>query len=157
MNKKIILEIIAVVAVIAGFGWLVAHKGNAAQENGATVSGDQIISRSGIHWHPHLAISIKGVAQEIPEEVGLGPVESPLHTHAADGIIHLEYGGTVHESDTKLGRFFGIWGKKFDRDCIFDQCNGSDGTVKFFVNGAPNSDFENYKMKDKDQIEIRFE
>src|SRR3989338_9938235 len=31
-----------------------------------------IVSRSGLHWHPEMSIYIKGVKQDIPDAIGLG-------------------------------------------------------------------------------------
>ena len=64
---------------------------------------------------------------------------------------------TVKKDDIKLGKFFDIWGKTFNKACIFDKCSGSDGQVNMLVNGELNSEFENYTMKDGDKIEIIFE
>ena len=48
-------------------------------------------------------------------------------------------------------------GKTFSKDCIFEYCSGADGTVKMFVNGKENTEFENYLINDKDKIEIRYD
>lgn len=116
-----------------------------------------IISRTGIHWHPELSIIIQGKKQEIPANIGLGVVEKPIHTHDSTGQIHLEFQGLVRKNDIKLGKFFDVWGKKFNRNQIFDYANGNEGIIKMFVNGKPNEEFENYIMNDKDKIEIRYE
>lgn len=124
------------------------------------VPEDQIISRKGIHWHPRITILIKGEKQEIPADFGLGAIHSPIHTHAADskeGVLHLEMSGLVTKDETKFSRWFQLWGKQFNPNCIFDKCNGSDGTVKMFVNGIENNEFDNYLMKDGDRIEIKYE
>lgn len=126
----------------------------------ANVPEDQIISRKGIHWHPKLTILIKGEKQEIPADFGLGAIHSPIHTHAADnkeGVLHMEMSGLVIRDETKLGKWFQLWGKEFNSNCIFDKCNGSEGKILMLVNGQENRDFENYLMKDRDRIEIKYE
>jgi len=55
----------------------------------------------------------------------------------------MEFSGLVREDGIRLGRFFKIWGKKFNRDCIFDKCNGPEGRLKMFVNQESNYQFEN--------------
>ena len=120
-------------------------------------SDPEIIARNGIHWHPDLIIKINGQVQEIPENIGMIPQEMPIHTHTNDGIIHLEFSGLVKKDDTKLGKFFQIWGKTFNKDCIFDKCSGPEGKLRMTVNGKENSDFENYLMRNGDKIEIIFE
>lgn len=126
-------------------------------KNQPTTGNLDIISQSGIHWHPNLAIYIKGQKQVIPSNIGLGFKERPIHTHDDSGIIHLEFSGVVAADDIKLENFFKIWNKRFNRDCIFDYCNGADGAVKFFINSKSNDEFESYKMRDGDQIEIKYE
>ena len=116
-----------------------------------------IISRNGLHWHPHLTITIKGQVQEIPENVGMVPRELPIHTHEKDGIIHLEFTGLVKKDNLKLGEFFRIWGETFNKDCIFDKCSGPEGELLMLVDGKENNDFENYIMGDGDEIKIIFQ
>ncbi|MEE8194436.1 MAG: hypothetical protein V3T73_02915 [Dehalococcoidales bacterium] len=123
----------------------------------ATRLGGDIISNQGIHWHPELSITILGQEQVIPDNVGRANGEHPIHTHEEDNIIHLEFGGSVKKDDIRLGRFFEIWNRQFNQDCIFTNCNGDEGTVKMFVNGEPNFEFENYVMRDEDKIAIIFE
>ena len=145
---------VALVVVVMGLlVWMVVKKPSTTD----TASDNNIISRNGLHYHPKLDIYIKGRPQTIPSGVGLGAAHQPIHTHDADHIIHLEMTGLVTVDNTRLGEFFRIWDKQFNSNCIFDFCNGASGTVKMFVNGQPNSDFEKYPMKNDDKIEIRYE
>ena len=134
---------------IFGGGWWFSQQ-EPAQES-------EIISRQGIHWHADLSIKILGKFQEIPANIGIGVNHRPLHTHETDSVIHMEFNGLVRENDIRLGKFFEIWGKKFNKDCIFNNCSGLDGQVKMLVNGELNSEFENYIMRDGDKIEIVFD
>lgn len=152
-RAAIVLSVL-ISAVAAG----AIHFGKSAQGGQkGSVHENAVLATSGVHWHPQLSIKIKGQEQEIPGNIGLGITESPTHTHEADGIIHLEFAGRVTEDNARLGKFFEVWGKTFNRDCIFDNCNGPDGQLKMLVNGAPNDQFEDYVMRDGDQIEIIFE
>ncbi len=117
----------------------------------------EIISAQGIHWHTELSITILGQKQVIPANIGLGIAEQPIHTHEEDNIIHLEFAGSVKKDDIQLRRFFEIWNRQFNQDCIFANCNGAEGTVKMFVNGETNFEFENYIMRHEDKIAIVFE
>lgn len=121
------------------------------------IKEEDIISRKGIHWHPELSIYIKGEKQEISANIGIGAAHQPIHTHDTTGTLHLEVKGLVTKDETKLAKFFQIWGREFNSNCIFDKCNGSEGKVTVFVNGKENNEFENYKMRDKDNIEIKYE
>jgi sulfur carrier protein ThiS len=123
---------------------------------------NDIVSQEGIHWHPELAIYIKGQKQEIPTNIGIGGTGpmgmEPLHTHDSSGQIHAEWQvGPIKKGNLKLARFFEQWAKTFNKDQILDSKTGEEGTVKMTVNGQPNTDYENYIMKDGDKIEIRYE
>ena len=145
--------ILATVVIVIGGVFLLSK-----QESGdKSVPDDQIVSRNGLHWHPELSIYIKGKKQEIPKDIGIGAIHQSIHTHDSSGVIHMEMQGLITKDDTKLDKFFTIWGKQFNSKCIFDSCNSSSSSVKMFVNSKENKDFENYLMKDKDSIEIRYE
>jgi hypothetical protein len=78
------------------------------------------------HVHSHLAIFVNGKQKQVPFGIGIGPPlrgqNAPpgpfvtngscfawLHTHTADGIIHIE--SPVKRTFT-LGQFFDLWGQK---------------------------------------------
>lgn len=146
---SIVIGCAVVAAVIGGIVWL-GSKSLAPAE-------DEIIARGGIHWHPELSIYIRGDKQAIPANIGIGVTHNPMHTHDDTGVIHMEFSGLVKKDDTRLGKFFEVWGKRLDSSCIFEFCTGPDGTMKMLVNGQENSEFESYMMKDGDKIEIRFD
>lgn len=112
------------------------------------------VPRGPIHWHPHLTIKIDEIEQVIPPGIGLSGVHLPMHTHEADGIIHMENNNPTKQT-VILGYFFKAWGKTFNKECIFDYCTDK-GTLKMYVNGKENFDLENYFMKDKDKILIEY-
>ena len=116
----------------------------------------EVVSRSGLHWHPELRISIKGKTQDIPENLGIGVRHNPIHTHDRDSVFHLEFQGLVTMDNLRLREFFKVWSKRFNRICIFEYCNGPEGNVKMLVNGEENREFESYVMKDRDKIEITY-
>jgi len=147
---KNFLLIIAAVAVVGYLGFRAVSGGPA--DDGTAV----LISRTGIHWHPTLDITVNGKKEVIPADIGIGTVHADIHTHDDTGIIHIEDAGLVTTDDTKLKKFFDIWGKTFNSECIFEYCSGPDGTLKMLVNGVQNSEYENYEMKDGDKIEIIF-
>lgn len=132
--------------------------GGYAQE---TATEDDVVSRSGLHWHPEIALYVKGQKQEIPQ-VGLTNMDmSRLHAmhkrmqgqHMHEGpneqgTIHPKFEGLVRKSDITLGQFFKKWGKSI-------LTLGTD--LKMKVNGKENTEYENYVMQDKDKIELRYE
>lgn len=146
---KTVIIIAAILGPIAGLVWY----GMTRPE----IPETDIVSKQGLHWHPELSIEIKGQKQEIPANIGIGAAHNPIHTHDANGQIHLEMQGLVKKDDLRLAQFFKVWGKQFNSTCILDSCNGTDGVVKMFVNGNENTEFENYQMNDKDKIEIKYE
>lgn len=119
------------------------------KESGAVQSNDpDVVAVAGMHWHPQLRIFVKGREIEIPQNIGIGAVHQPMHTHDDLPLIHLEFPGMVRKSDITLGRFFKIWGKDM-------RSFGSN--MHMTVNGAENTDFENYIMHDGDKIELRYD
>ena len=151
--KKVIAWVGVIVILFAGSVWWSKN----LQKN-----DPDIISRSGLHWHPIVEIYVKGAKQEIPPDLGIGITYSnfpafdsqmnmtPIHTHddATEGIVHLEFPGIVRRDDTKLGNFFEIWGK---------DINSFGSNVRMIVNGAENTELGVYFMQDGDKIELRYE
>ena len=98
----------------------------ATAATGQTVDGIgcQAGEQTLFHIHAHLTVFVNGSARQVPAAIGIpGAVSqsSPagsfvgqgtcfywLHTHAADGIIHIE--SPVHRTYT-LGNFFDEWGQ----------------------------------------------
>ncbi len=114
----------------------------------------EIISNNGLHIHSTLSIIVNGKKIGIPADVGIGATyHSPMHTHKTDGVIHMEYSGVVKSKDLILGKFFDIWGKKFNKNSFMGN-SLKDGVVKMTVNGKENTEFKNYSMKDGDIIDI---
>lgn len=154
-EKKIIIAgTIVTILILVGAIFLLS-KGEKVN-----VPDNQVVARQGLHWHPKVTISIKGENQEIPANLGIGAVHSKIHTHDTDnkeGVIHMEMQGIVAKDDTRLAKFFQLWGKEFNSNKLFDNTNGSEGIVKMMVNGTENKEFENYLMKDGDKIEIKYE
>jgi hypothetical protein len=105
----------------------------ATKATGKTVDGiscdttEQLV----FHIHAHLTVFVDGAARQIPAAIGIpgaqaentptGPYIASgscfywLHTHAADGIIHIE--SPVHRTYT-LGDFFDIWGQPLGPDQV---------------------------------------
>jgi hypothetical protein len=99
------------------------------------------------HVHSHLAVFVDGRPLAVPEGIGIAPPHSVaqtaqgpfvvnggcfywLHTHARDGIIHIE--SPVQRQFT-LGEFFDIWRRPLGRDRVA----GVRGPVTAYVDGHP--------------------
>ena len=153
--SKTVTSILVVLGVAFGLIFW-GNRQSANQTGDQDITGMCVQHQSiSMHIHPHLKIVIKGQEQPIPADIGitLGCMR-PIHTHDATGTLHLEF---PNVRDVRLAEFFSIWGKQFSSNQIFDFQNGPEGQVKMLVNGQENMEFENYIMKDLDQIEIIYE
>lgn len=130
------------ISLIGGIVWYIATI--------PPVSESDIISKNAIHWHSELTIYVKDKKQEIPMNIGIGVIHQPIHTHDDNdqGIIHLEFQNLVRKQDITLGQFFKNWNK---------DIRSFGANMKMTVNGEKNIEYENYIMRDKDKIELRYE
>jgi hypothetical protein len=94
---------------------------------------------STLHIHTHLAIFYNGTQVAVPRLVGAANVPPQgclywIHTHAQDGIIHVESPVLQPEGSAgfDLGMFFDIWGQPLTRDNVA----GLKGPVVAYVNGT---------------------
>ncbi len=142
-TRRIINWVIGLALVILPIGGLIWYSATRPP-----IPESDIVSRNGLHWHPELAIYVKGVKQDIPANLGMGGVEMPIHTHDSTGVIHLEMSGLIRKENITLNQFFKVWGK---------DLNSFGTTTKMTVNGKENTDYGNYLMQDKDKIELRYE
>lgn len=113
-----------------------------------TVNGIQCGSKEQLayHIHAHLAVFDNGQARSIPGGIGIpgsqvvqtteGPVASGgqciywLHTHAPDGVIHVE---SPTQRIYTLGDFFDEWHQPLSAN----QAGGVKGKINALVNGKP--------------------
>src|SRR3989344_9628813 len=157
--KPIYIVITVVVLVFGGFFFLFRN---------LSTNQTTTIPQQPIHWHPKLKIIINGEEQIISTGIGInigksmdyeisGMRMSPTHTHESDGTIHLENLNPRSKPETlTLGYFFYVWDKPFNSTCIFDYCTNN-GTLTMYVNGQENNEFQNYLMRDKDEIVITYD
>ncbi|GEM_PF-321226 len=120
----------------------------------AAVAAD--IPKTPIHWHPALEVVIKGQKQTIPANLGAAGVHQPIHTHDTTGVLHYENSNPTPENMPLRYFFDNVWKKEFNSTCILNYCSGDSGTVKMFVNGKENFEFDDYIPRDKDEIRIEF-
>jgi hypothetical protein len=101
-----------------------ALAGTAGKATGQSVDGIGCSTNEQtlFHIHAHLTVFVNGVARQVPAAIGIpgaqvqdtaqGPFVASgtcfywLHTHVADGVIHIE--SPVHRAYT-LGQFFDEW------------------------------------------------
>jgi hypothetical protein len=120
--------------------------GTGSASAGSTVDGIHCLGAEQVlfHIHAHLTVFVNGAPRRIPYGIGIpGAQVSPipagpyvaggscfywLHTHAADGIIHIE--SPVQRTYT-LGNFFDVWGEKLNPT----QVGPTSGPVTALYNG----------------------
>jgi hypothetical protein len=123
-----------------------ALAGTSAATAGQAIDGIscQSAEQTVFHIHTHLTIFVNGQQRQVPAGIGIpGAVAQPtsagafidsgscfywLHTHAADGIIHIE--SPVQRTFT-LGDFFDEWGQPLSAS----QVGPAQGPVTAIVNG----------------------
>jgi hypothetical protein len=117
-----------------------------AATSGQTIDGIscQSAEQTVFHIHTHLTIFVNGQPRQVPAGIGIphavaqqtsaGPfIDSGscfywLHTHAADGIIHIE---SPEQRTFTLGDFFDEWNQPLSAG----QVGPAQGTVTVIVNG----------------------
>jgi hypothetical protein len=101
--------------------------------------GLQVLTAEGQvqHTHQHLDLFVDGQRVAIPPDIGIDRVNlilSPIHTHDASGIIHVE---SPIVREFTLGEFFDVWGVRFDGHCVGGVCDGSGRVLSVYRNGQP--------------------
>jgi hypothetical protein len=127
----------------------------------ACETGEQVA----FHIHAHLRIVVRGRPRLVPAGVGIArPYETEqapggpfvaggscfmwLHTHAADGIVHVE--SPVLRTYT-LGELFDVWGQPLDRRHV----GPARGAVTALVDGRVfTSDPRTIPLRSHSQIEL---
>jgi hypothetical protein len=88
-----------------------------------------------LHIHQHLDVFVNGRRVPVPAGIGIdaaGGFISPLHTHDATGVVHVE--SPAVEPFT-LGQLFGVWGVRFTRSCLGGYCAGGGKRLWVYVDG----------------------
>ncbi|MDQ6691316.1 MAG: hypothetical protein M3Z13_00970 [Candidatus Dormibacteraeota bacterium] len=100
----------------------------------------QASEQQAVHYHSHLTLIVAGTTSSLPANIGIDDAHSCLywlHTHATDGIIHIEAPKSVAKRKFTLGDFFDIWGKPLDEHHLGATTVGGDQKLTMFVDGAP--------------------
>jgi len=126
------------------------------------------------HVHAQLKIFLEGQEVVIPPDIGLTATQhfNP-HTHDFTGTLHMGEGGPAGlGTETRLvtlDDFFDVWrttnvglptnnpNANFDATHIMDRTANATHTVRMYVNGQLNNQFDAYTPHDGDKIVISFE
>lgn len=126
-----------------------APAASADRPNGDPIDGIECVpyEQLKVHRHVLLILRVDGSRRSVPEGVGFVPpllvsgsgsqrvvsggrCEYWLHTHAQDGVIHVE---APAQRTFVLGEFFDIWGQPLQRD----RLGPLQGRLSATVNGSP--------------------
>jgi len=147
----VIVGIVVLAVLVLIFWGSASSKAKTNRELALSCTTDMLTQ---FHIHPHLSISIDGEQQAIPANVGMsGTCLHPIHTHDADGIIHVE---SPETRDFILGDFFAVWDKSFTKDQILDYAADASHTITMTVNGTSVDTYENTILRDEEQIVITY-
>lgn len=86
------------------------------------------------HIHAHLDIIVDGKSQPVPAEIGIdaqAQLISPVHTHDATGIIHIE---SPDRRTFTLGQFFTEWGVLLNESCVGGYCSPQT-PIRVYIDG----------------------
>ncbi len=116
---------------------------------GVTVDGIQCQTQEQVifHIHAHLAVFVNGRPGVVPEGIGIAPprtveqsADGPfvlagacfywLHSHTADGVIHIE---SPTQRTYTLGNYFDLWNQKLSAT----QVASATGPVTAYLDGRP--------------------
>lgn len=135
MKLRIAVLFAALALVLGGLTHAPARAQNLLA--GLPIDGIRCDSQEGAveHIHTHLQIFNRGRGVQVPAEIGIMPVAGCLywlHTHATDGIIHIE-SPTVRTFT--LGQFFDVWGQTLSRTQAGSVRSRGGHYLRFTVNG----------------------
>ncbi len=147
----------ALAAIIAG---LCPHSSARAQSmmSGLPIDGIRCDAQEYAveHIHAHLQLFDRGRGVQIPAQIGIMPIAGCLywvHTHATDGIIHIEAPTTRAFT---LGQFFDIWDKDLSRTAAGPVHASRGRLLRVTVNGHLwTRDPRSIALRDREEIVIQ--
>jgi hypothetical protein len=105
-----------------------------------------------LHTHEHLDVFVNGKRVTVPAGIGIGKgLISPLHTHDASGVIHVE---STTVRSYSLAEFFAVWGVRLTKTCLAVECSA--GKLHFFVDGKPAADPNRIVLTHHQEIAVAF-
>lgn len=127
----------ALVGIVAVAGLVALRPWESGPQDAFAYSPDGVVERAeragmkpgdGPHVHPKLNVVVREKTIAVPGNMGLTPGMQPMHTHEADGTIHVE-----GAKDGTFGHFMALWGVEFARDRLGPyRAKGSEG-VRMWV------------------------
>jgi len=112
-----------------------------------------------LHIHQHLDVYVHGNRVTVPAGIGIGVdgqrvFFSPLHTHDASGVVHVE---SPVVKEFTLGQFFAVWGVHFTPRCLGAYCTRGADRIRVFSDGSPVSgDPRRLPLREHEEIVVTF-
>lgn len=111
---------------------------------------------SALHIHAHLDVIANGTPVQVPADIGIDAARqkiSPLHTHDATGVIHVE--SPTKSATFTLGQLFNEWDVSLSADHLGGLTTDGTHQLKVYVNGkVQNGDPANVVLSAHDEIAI---
>jgi hypothetical protein len=88
-----------------------------------------------LHVHQHLDVYVHGRRVTVPGGIGIAVARgliSPLHTHDASGVVHIE---SPQARTFTLGELFGVWGVRLTRRCLGGYCASGADSLRVYADG----------------------
>lgn len=140
------LKYLIVVLILVAIGWGVFQW---------IANGTRIGPVGSTHIHQDVKVYLDGTQLSLSQQKY--QVRAPqVHVESGDGdVIH------VHATGVPIGMFFDSLGMKLSSTCFktdngTNYCNNGNRTLKFYVNGQLNSEFDKYLLRDLDKILISY-
>ncbi len=120
------------------------------------------------HIHADFKIYVNGQVLNLSDKDHMGRMRKSL---SVSSFIHVDSGAPapertgdvlhMHATGVPLWILFESVGWKFNKDCLIldgneKYCNDDKNILKFYINGKPNNEWENYVFKDLDKILISY-
>ena len=148
----IVMPIIAAVVAAGAAGAILYKPIQVMAIDGVECNRTEQIS---YHVHSHLEIFVDGQKEQVPSNIGI--LSSPsclywLHTHTADGVIHVEAPQT---REFTLGQLLEIWNQTRDSNGLFNSVSGKNVTA--YVNGDQfEGNYKDIQLESRKQIVLAY-
>lgn len=147
-NKVVTLVVVGVTTIsLVGLSGLFSLGGaNNSSQDQKQNKGQRVqcLTSELFHIHPELAILVDGKQEAVPANIGIIPgCTYELHTHATDGIIHVE---SAVDRGYTFADFMFLWQKPLLRDGY---------TLKMTVDGQETID-PNFVMEDGQKVILEY-
>jgi hypothetical protein len=110
----------------------------------------------GYHVHAQLNVYVNGKQTPVPANIGIDPQGrfiSPIHTHDATGVVHME---STRYYPFTLGEFVNVWGVYFTNNQLGAYKDGNGNVLQLWVNGKQIADPVHYKMRPHDVMVLGY-